>query len=445
MSLLRYLLEIIHEDGYCPTSVFWFKKIEDVVKNLVKLGPLLLFVILLISCARTELQTGFKNDSSKIDYPYVLIISFDGFRYDYIDRFNPPNLTAFYQTGVKAKSLRPVYPSSTFPNHYSIITGLYAGNHGIIANNFYDEKMNRYYKLSDRSAISDPSYYSGEPLWNTVQKNGMASATYYWPGSEADINGLYPTYWFKYEHTTPHEVRIKQVVDWFKLPKETRPHLVTLYFPDTDDYGHSHGTDSQEIKAAVMKLDQSFGKLMGEIEKLPFKINVIVLSDHGMQNQDFKKVEYLDDCVDVKDINVIGSGPYANLYIKDKSRVEAVALKLNTCNKKFKAYRREKIPANFQLNNHPHVGDVHVTTKVPYIISIKGKNNFSIGNHGYDPYENQSMHGIFMAKGPDIGEGMMIDTVDNIHVYPFVLAILKTPYQHQIDGQENVLKKILRK
>jgi len=419
------------------------------MKILFKVGPFLFLVSFLASCltscASKELKTAFRNNSTKIDYPYVLIISLDGFRHDYIKRFNPPNFTAFYQSGVKAKSLRPVYPSSTFPNHYSIATGLYAGNHGIIANSFYDEKNNRYYQLSDRAAISDASYYGGEPFWNTVQKNGMASATYYWPGSEADINGLHPTYWFTYEHTTPHEVRIKQVIDWLKLPIETRPHLISLYFPDTDDYGHAYGTDSKEIKETVMKLDQSFGVLMKEIEKLPIKVNVIVLSDHGMQNQDKQKIEYLDDCVDVKDINVIGYGPYSNLYIKDKSKIEEVVLKLNKCKKNFKAYRREKVLKKYQLNNHPHVGDVHLNTKVPYLISIKGENNFSIGNHGYDPYENLSMHGIFMAKGPDIEEGMMIDTFDNIHVYPFVLAILKTPYQHQIDGKEEVLKKIIRK
>jgi len=412
------------------------------MKNLFTIGLSFLLIILLTSCAVTELKTDFRNDSSKIGTPYVLMISFDGFRHDYLERFKPPYLTAFYQSGVKAKSLRPVYPSSTFPNHYSIITGLYAGNHGIIANNFYDEKNNRYYRLSDRASISDASFYGGEPLWNTVQKNGMVSATYYWPGSEANINGIYPTYWYKYEHTTPHEVRIKQIMDWLKLPPETRPHLITLYFPDTDDYGHSHGTDSKEIKETVMKLDQSFGKLVSEIEKLPFKVNIIVLSDHGMQNQDRHKVEYLDDCVDIKDINVIGYGPYANLYIRDKSKVDDVVKKLNKCKKKFKAYRREKIPAKFMLNNHPHVGDIHVTTQAPYIISIKGNNKFSTGNHGYDPYENQSMHGIFMANGPDIKQGLIIDTLDNIHIFPFVLSILKIDHHPRIDGKKEILEKI---
>ncbi len=159
-----------------------------------------------------------QNASSQLDKPYVVLISIDGFRYDYVERFQPPNLIEFIQNGVAAESMIPSYPTKTFPNHYTIATGMTPENHGLVANTFIDPERNDLYRISKREAVEDGTWYSGTPLWVNAEKNGMLSASYFFVGSEADVQGIRPSYYYRYKHTTPNTERVQQVLDWLNLP-----------------------------------------------------------------------------------------------------------------------------------------------------------------------------------------------------------------------------------
>ena len=171
----------------------------------------------------------------------VILISVDGFRADYIEKFRPPVISRLAAEGTRAKWMKPAYPTKTFPNHYTLVTGLYPDNHGIIENNMWDDEIGAQFGLSIKEQVTNPKWWSGEPIWNTAQRQGKIAASFFWPGSEAAISGSQPRYWKPYEHTTEHEVRVRTVLEWIDLPREQRPQMITLYFSDVDDAGHNFG------------------------------------------------------------------------------------------------------------------------------------------------------------------------------------------------------------
>jgi predicted AlkP superfamily pyrophosphatase or phosphodiesterase len=236
----------------------------------------------------------------------ILLISLDGFRWDYFEKTDTPNLDRLAQTGVKARGLIPVFPTKTFPNHYSIITGLYPENNGVVGNIMFDPIMVDTFSVYERESVSDGRWYGGEPLWVTAEKQGVTAATMFWAGSEAEINGLRPSYWHPYDHDLPHADRIQQALAWFDLPPERRPRLICMYFPDIDDGGHI-GTNSPELMEVIQRVDSSLGVIFeGLIQRgMMEKINIVVLSDHGMTEIDSTQVIFLDDYIDIKKAGVV--------------------------------------------------------------------------------------------------------------------------------------------
>jgi len=216
--------------------------------------------------------------------PYVVMLSMDGFRWDYPDKCPTPNLDRIAETGVKARSLQPAFPSKTFANHYTMATGLYPDHHGIVDNSFYDPATGKHYSISNRQAVEDPSFYGGEPIWVTAEKNGITAASFFWVGSEAPVNGIQPTYWKRYDHDVPFEQRIDSVIYWLNLPEEMRPHLITWYMDEPDGIGHGEGPYSEKTFRMVAYLDSLLGVFLDKIEALPIasQVNIIVTSDHGM-------------------------------------------------------------------------------------------------------------------------------------------------------------------
>jgi predicted AlkP superfamily pyrophosphatase or phosphodiesterase len=194
--------------------------------------------------------------------PTVILISFDGFRWNYFDKVSTPNLNRLSETGVKAKRLIPSFPTKTFPNHYTIVTGLFPENHGIIANKMYDPKLNATFSLGDRKSVEDSRWWGGEPIWVTAEKQGQTSAILFWPGSETEIKGIRPTYWQKYDQSLAYDKRVQQALDWLDLPVAQRPTLIALYFDAPDTQGHSYGPDSPEVKNAIRKVDTTIGILL---------------------------------------------------------------------------------------------------------------------------------------------------------------------------------------
>src|SRR5580692_6014690 len=243
--------------------------------------------------------------------PYVILVSLDGFRYDYPRIYHSPNLDALGAGGASAPAgMIPAYPSITFPNHYTIVTGLYPEHHGIVANVFYDPARKQVYSYKDEQTVTDGTWYGGTPLWVLAEQQGMRSACFFWPASEAEIQGKRPSYYLAYNDAFPDDKRVDQVLAWLQLPPEKRPHFITLYMSDTDHAGHAYGPDAPETAAAVHLVDDMIGKLSAGITTTGLPVDLIVLADHGMEKLDPGWVN-LDKWADLANFETSGSLLYA--------------------------------------------------------------------------------------------------------------------------------------
>jgi alkaline phosphatase D len=413
----------------------------------------LLLTLLLAGCAKSPKYTIKKNmepnsrEAQKA--PYVLLISIDGYRWDYTKKYRPKFLSKFKKMGSSVKSLRPAYPTKTFPNHLSIVTGRYPMNHGIVANSFYAPDLKKEYSLRNREAVENGDFYLSLPIWGLAERQGMRTATYFWPGSEAEILGERPSYFLKYNHGTPHNERIETVEKWFNLKDPKRPHLVTLYFHDVDSAGHNYGPDSKEVKEAIEKVDKSIEDVVTRVRKTGLPVNIIIVSDHGMASLKDKNYESILKTQQAKDqisnFIVKGKGPVIQLYNKEES---AISLKsytklLNKKAKNYKCYLGNKTPKKYNFRNHPRVGDIVCMAKKYWSIGTK---DISIpeGNHGWSQFDGKDMHAIFYAQGPSFKSSKEIGTRDNIHIYPLLAKVLGLKLDVKIDGKLKAMKGLLK-
>lgn len=381
------------------------------------------------------------------DRPYVLLVSVDGFRPDYLQWTDTPNFDRLAQQGVKAKSLQSIYPTKTFPNHYAIATGMYAENHGLIANYFYDPKFDAIYQISDRSAVEDARWYGGEPIWVTAENQGVKTASYFWVGSEAPIGGVRPSIWKRYEHDFPFEARVDSVLVWFQLPEKRRPHLVLLYFHEPDGVGHHYGPEGEETLAMIRELDTLLGTLMEGLEDLDIydQLNIIIVSDHGMVATSPERTIKLTDYVSLKGITQENTGTFSSLYGGSPKQLKKVYKKLSKV-PHLQVYWKEEIPERWHYRNHYRVKDLLVVAEEGWsILDINRPNAeyFRGGNHGYDN-ALWSMQAIFIADGPAFKDGYTRDTFENVNVYPIIAEILGIEPFAKIDGRVENVRDILR-
>lgn len=371
---------------------------------------------------------------------YVVLVSLDGFRYDYAKKYGATHLLAIAKEGASAPDgMIPSFPSLTFPNHYTLVTGLYPEHHGIVANRFYDEQRKETYVNSDPRTGVDGSWYGGTPLWVLAEKQGMRSACFFWPASEAAIQNTRPTYYLHFDDAYPDEQRITQVIDWLKLPEDQRPHFITLYYSNVDHAGHSYGPGSPQVAQAVKHVDALIGKLHTALDTLHLPIDLIVVSDHGMQKEEGPWIN-LDQYVDLSAFTSVGSLLYAN----SEADAERAYQKLKSADEHFTVYRRAHMPSYLHYNSNPRAGDPIVVPKGPYAIRAHApaageKNNPpDVGMHGLDPREMPEMKAIFFAVGPDIRPGIALKPFENINVYPFIAKILALQAP-PVDGSLNIL------
>ncbi len=376
------------------------------------------------------------------------MISFDGFRSDYLDWYDTPNMDRFISKGVRAEGLIPVFVSKTFPNHYSIATGLYAENHGLIGNHFYDSLLDDEYSLSDRSKVEDPKFYEGEPIWVTAEKNNIQTASYFWVGSEAPIKNTYPTRWKRYDHDFPFDSRIDSVVNWLSMPKKQRPNLCLLYFHEPDHTGHETGPKSNETAMMVTKMDSLFGILISKLDQLPIasKLNILVVSDHGMTEISSERTIDLSNHIETSKMKQEGSGPYSLLYDMDKNEIGNIVDKLNTV-PKISAYAKKDIPDRYHFKHHHRIKDVLVIADEGWYINNQAISSSSKigayipkgGTHGYDN-QLKSMHALFIANGPAFKKGIKVPPFENVNIYPLICHILNIDPNKNIDGNlENII------
>ncbi len=384
------------------------------------------------------------NAPAQFDKHYVVLVSLDGFRFDYPKLYGAPHLLAIGAHGASAPDgMIPSYPSLTFPNHYTLVTGLYPEHHGIVANSFYDPARKQTYSMHNASTVTDGSWYGGTPLWSLAEQQGMRTACFFWPGSEAKIAGERPSFYLHYSDKYPDEKRIDQVIAWLKLPPEQRPHFITLYYPNVDHEGHLHGPDSPEVRDAVHHVDDLMGQLEEKLNALHLPIDLIIVADHGMARVQGDWIT-LDKYADLANFTTVGS----LLYPNSDADAEHAYQQLKSAQSGFLVYRRSRVPAELHYNSNPREGDPVIIPQGPVLIRAHapavGQHEFTpVGEHGYNPFEMTSMRAIFFAEGPDIRPGTKLKPFENVNVFPFITQILGLD-SPKVDGSPNILSIALR-
>jgi predicted AlkP superfamily pyrophosphatase or phosphodiesterase len=369
--------------------------------------------------------------------PYVILVSFDGFRWDYLNRDITPNLEKIRTDGVSAISLRPAFPSKTFPNHISIITGMYAENHGIISNSFAGHNKTDWYRMGDTVTSRDSKWYLGEAFWETAERQGIKTASYFWPGSELSIKYRQPTYREFYEHERPYEQRVQGVIEWLKLPWGERPHFITLYFDDTDTYGHRFGTNSPELNESIQRLDGITGNLMNSIAEMGLKdsVNIIFVADHGMTDITQEKSINIENMIAEYKCRFMDDGPFLQVEPSSDNLMEVYEI-LKRNESHYKVYLKKNVPDYFHYNKNPLTFSILLVADIGWSLMTNRKSDWiskSKGNHGYDN-NHLDMHGIFIADGPSFKDGYKTGTLWNIDIYPLLCKIFNIYPRSNIDG-----------
>jgi len=383
--------------------------------------------------------------------PYVIMISTDGFRYDYAEKYNAENLLRYSNQGIRAKAMIPGYPSITFPNHWTLMTGLYPSHHGLIDNFFYDYKRNASYAMNDRKNAEDGSWYGGMPLWGLAENQGMVSASLMWVGSASDAGGKRPTYYYPYHEKFSPAEKVDKVIDWLKLPMDQRPHFISLYFPEVDGSGHHFGPDTKETEDAVRLIDKAMGELVQRVNDLGLKnVNFVFVSDHGMIKVDSgAPLEIPAILSDKKRFDYYNSQTLLRVYVKNPEEVKTVYKELKAeKTEDYEVYLDKKLPKYLHFrtkdDRYSRIGQILLVPRAPKIFLEKGKKT-SVGKHGYNPKLVPEMKATFMAWGPEFKTNLVIDEFQNINVYPLVAEILGLKIEQPIDGKLKVLKETLKK
>ena len=355
----------------------------------------------------------------------VVLIGLDGFHPSYLERIGSRHLRELAATGVRARWLTPVFPTLTFPNFYTMATGLYPEHHGIVSNTMVDSTLGRF-ALRDRAAMRDPRWWGGEPIWATAVRQGKRAATFFWPGSDVAIGGVRPTWYKMFDPSVPNAERVTQVLDWLSLPADRAPSLVTVYFGDVDDAGHPFGPDAPETDAAIARVDSAVGAIMNGLKArgLEERVNLVVVSDHGMAQLKPDHLIYLDDLVDVSTVDVVDLGPVLSLSPRPGSADTVYRALARVPH--LRVYRKEDM-ATYHYGNHPRIPEIVAIADEGWVVTTHGpaavRSRMTRGAHGYPP-ETPSMRAIFLARGPAFKQGAVVAPFQNIHIYALLGHLL---------------------
>lgn len=379
-------------------------------------------VLFLAACASTPTA-----DRAVSPRRSVLLVSLDGFRADYLDLGITPNLSRIAREGVRARWMTPAYPSLTFPNHYSIVTGLVPDHHGIVHNTMRDAALGGF-KLSDRVSVGDGRWWGGEPIWVGAEKAGMRSATLFWPGSEAAVAGVRPTRWRAFDADMSLDARVDTVVGWLSEPDATRPRIATLYFETIDHHSHAYGPDSPQAHAAVREVDAAIGRLLdglaarGRLDDT----DLVVVSDHGMATVAPGNVVAVEDIVAMDEATVVSAGQVVTMTPKPGREAE-VERKVLGAHARYDCWRKGELPPRWRYGTHPHIPPIvcqmHEGWDAVPRDAIAKRPRHDRGSHGYDP-ALPSMRALFVARGPSFRSGVTVEPFDNVDVYPLLARLV---------------------
>ncbi len=380
--------------------------------------------------------------------PYVILISLDGFRWDYIYRGITPNLNKLIDEGVHALSLRPSFPTKTFPNHYSIITGMYPENHGIIFNSFTNTFTNETYRIGDTISTRESKWYKGETFWETANRHALKTASFFWVSSEQNVDYKRPSYFYHYDQKISFIDRLDGVIKWLKLPEEERPQFITLYFEEPDSKGHSFGPNAPETNLAIASVDSMIGLLVLKLKEINMddKVNIIVVSDHGMAEISEDKIINIEEFIKDYDCKYYGMGT-SIMIAPPTDKIDEVYQILKKNEKNYRVYKRDNIPSYYHFSKNPFIQPIIVIADVGWQVVtneyFKRKRTYSKGDHGFEK-DHLDMHGIFIAKGPAFRSGYRTGTLWNVDIYPLLCKIFDITPNTLIDGDLSRIEFILR-
>ena len=411
----------------------------------------LVLISFLISAFASESSTpsGGTNTPEQAAKPYLVLVSIDGFRWDFADLYGAAAINEIGARGLKADALQPVFPTLTFPNHFSIATGVVPARHGIVANEFPRGDGEDWYQYKDRSTVQDGSWYLAEPVWVTAEKQGMVSAAYFFVGSEADVNGVRPTHWRAFDEADSGEKRVIQVLSWLAEPPATRPHVITLYFEDVDNNTHWYGPGSSQSIAAIRRVDAHIRQLLDGIAKLAHgnEVYVLLVSDHGQAAYDRSHPTLvLDRIVELDGTRIVDGGPYSFIHFDEPPGERLLAMR-DTINAHWDcglALLPGDTPAGWNIDASPRFPDLILMAEPGCAVVSTFTKQYKItpGDHGWSP-DMPEMRGIFRAMGPRIPAGTEAGMLHVTDIYPLMLSILGLPAPHPIDGDAERLPSLL--
>lgn len=384
----------------------------------------------------------------------LLLVSIDAYRHDYLERGRSPTLAMLARTGVRADSMQPAFPSLTFPNHYTLVTGLTPDHHGIVNNTMHDAKLGKF-ALRDRAATSDGRWWAqGTPLWETANRHGLRTATMFWPGSEAEIHGYRPDYWFPFDDAVTSVQRVDQVLAWLDLPAAQRPSFITLYFDAVDHAGHQAGPDSVQVDQALDEVDAAMARLVAGLRARALfdHINIVVVSDHGMASVPAANSILMDQLVDLSQVRTVSMGILAGFNPKGANATERAAFAnveatLQRPHAHMRCWDKTKVPARFAYGHNPRVPQLLCLANTGWRITTsdylaRRGQHLPLGEHGYDNADPE-MQAIFIAHGPAFRTGARIRAFPNVDVYPLLAHLLELPPVAN-DGDAELIRDTLK-
>ncbi|WP_206485747.1 ectonucleotide pyrophosphatase/phosphodiesterase [Thalassotalea sp. G2M2-11] len=377
----------------------------------------------------------------------VIVISIDGFAYDYLTRFKPKHLSNLITKGVSSKGLLPVFPSKTFPNHLTIATGVYPANHGIVHNKFYHRGLKKTYALGDGK--NNHAWLTAKPIWTLAEQHGITSAIYFWPESEAKIEQQLPSYYFPYNSHTSDQTKTAQIIKWLQLPASQRPGLILSYFSTIDSIGHRYGVHSEQLAQAVSQIDALIGQLVIDIQtKTKVTPNIVLVSDHGMidinEGSQINRNRLLKP---FPDLHVINGQTQLYIYDDNAKRLNDVRSHLSQHRQAhlYDVYQQGQFPEHWHFNQQNNVvPDMIINAKAPATF-VEKFSYTGAATHGFDVKENDAMKAIFIAFGPDIKQGLSIEPLSNTQVFPFLSLLLQLPQAQKIAKEQALLASFLNK
>lgn len=376
----------------------------------------------------------------------LVLVGLDGVKPEYLEAYESitPHLNQLADEGVRAESMKPVFPTQTFPNLYSIVTGLYPENHGIVANRVYDPDRDEILSMGDEDAQMESSWWGGEPIWVTAEQQGLTAGTFFWVGSQAEIRGTQPSHWVEYDSSIRHSDRTDQVIEW--LTADDPVDFATLYFASPDGAGHDYGTRSRRLAETLQGVDEQIGRLIAGLEAGGVwpDVNLVIVSDHGMTDLDDDKVVILDDIIDLDDVEVIEWTP-VSMIKPEEGKADEVYAQLEAEDDHYTVYRRHELPERFRLAGSERVPEIVVVADKPYTLTSRSYHNqhgVLSGGHGFDP-EYSEMHGIFIGHGPHFAGGRHTETLQIVDIYALMSHLLAlAPAEH--DGSlERIGRRVL--